>query len=396
MARLKLAILAFSCFISLALNAQTSSAQLDDAKIAMIRAAVIFYSTDTLVSKGEIACDAKTIAELKACAKPLTGVDKKIDVWNSVAVKDASDLKRLGENIVNTVSKDKEYRKKLPAYQSFTSEIKRLGEPEDEMQNETVNDVVSSVPPSSPPANASIAGNTNQVATTAVTSEASLPVEVPFWKDPFILSCLALALSLIALIVALMAKNRKSHRRSGTSREAPPVFSESGAAAYQTQTNIAALQRQVANLERELGTINTMIEDAERRLNEKVRVLESQQLTELPGSAQAITTHAALVRKWAKNVDGGGFEIDSLSSEPDSKMIYEITQTGPQTATFKVSETRDAQLFALTNPQNYLREGCNYTSQPAANSQIRTEVPGTLELQGRKWRITNPAQITFY
>lgn len=396
MARLKLAILAFCCFISLGLNAQTSSAQLDDAKIAMIRAAVIFYSTDTLVSKAEIACDAKTITELKSCAKPLTGVDKKIDVWNSVAVSEASDLKKLGETIVNTVSKDREYRKKLPAYQSFTNEIKRLGEPAVELQNETGNDAVSSVPPSSPPANASIAGNEDQVVSTPVANQGGSPVKVPLWKDPFILSCLALVLSLIALIVALMAKNRKSHRRSGSSREAPPVFSESGAEAYQTQTNISALQRQVANLEREMGTINTMIEDAERRLNEKVRVLESQHTTELPGIAQATSSHAPLSKKWAKNVDGGGFEMDSLSSEPDSKMIYEITQTGPQTATFKVSETRDAQLFALTNPQNYLREGCNYTSQPAANSQIRTEVPGTLELQGRKWRITNPAQITFY
>jgi len=394
MARLKLAILAFCCCFSLALNAQTTTTQLDDAKIEMIRAAVVFYSTDTLVSKGRIACDAKTISELKTCAKSLAGVDKKIDLWNSIVVKDAADLKDLGTTIVNAVSKDKEYRKKLPGYQAFTNEIERLSAPADEVQTKPANDVPASGSAATPPANSPVTGNDDQVATTPVASQVSSPVEIAIWKDPFILSIVAIAIALTAFIIALMAKNRKPHRRSGSSHETPPVFQDYSSVG--SQLNLVALEEKIARLSSELDSANEIIREMDRRLTGKVQQLEAKETDYAPRPEQvASATPFSANKKWAKNVDGGGFEMDALSSEPDSKMIYEITQTGPQTATFKVSETREAQLFALSNPQNYLREGCNYASQPSSNSQIRTEVPGTLELQGRKWRISNPAQITF-
>ncbi len=390
------------CFLfSSLLHAHADTAVLHGKKMEMIRAAVNFYSEDTTLSKTPVNCESTEVPGLKTCAKRMLNVDK-IDKWNGVSVHDEAALGRLANTIMSDVTKERIYREKLSAYEPFKAQIQELSTIKAEivpakLQVPGADSTVSASPVSAPapetppqPLPARGAGDAARIVPAA-----PMPPDVPVWQDPLLWSGGAILIAILALIVALMARSRSARRQSGKSRRTPFAADERDARA--TQSGVAALERKVAGLEQELGTLNTMIADAERRMSDKLRRLEAEQGGSPSTRHQAVMAHEPfpVTRRWAKNVDGGGFELGALSPEPDSKMIYEITQTGPEAATYKVSDTREAQLFALSNPQNYLREGCVYMTQPAANSQIRTEVPGTLELRGRKWRIVSQAQIAF-
>jgi hypothetical protein len=391
MMRLTLGMAAALCLSTSLSFAQPDTTKLHEAKMKMIREAVNFYSSDAKQPGHGVKCNSLVLAELKECAKPLSKVDAKIDKWNGMSVATEALLNDLGTTILSDVTQGKDYRKQLQGYSQFEQDIKELG---DTKVDVTVPAQTAGTAAVIPDVKSDPAPQSTQVQSQPAVVETSSGGGL-IWKDPAILSWTAVAIALIALLVALLSGSKKSNRRSGSSREMqPPVFQDYSSPG--SKLELIALEEKIARLSSELDSANEIIREMDRRLTAKVQQLETREPDYAPRQEQiASATQFSASKKWAKNVDGGGFEMDALSSEPDSKMIYEITQTGSRTAMFKVSETREAQLFALTNPQNYLREGCNYTSQPSSNSQIRTEVPGTLELQGRKWRIINPAQIAF-
>lgn len=387
--------LLFTSFV----HAQENAAAYKQAKIDMIREAVIFYSTDPEISKRKVECDAVDITGLKECARAMKKVDQRIDDWNKMVVNDEAGLLALGARILTDVTGGKKYREKLPSYAAFK---KSLENP----------DIVRTSPP---PAEAEVTEDVPIVSAKPGPALGSLPADPapdktngnvlrskdteaqenkPLWENSLVISLAALAIAIVALILALLKRRRRSQRRSGSRQGMQQGFGEPET--YSAESGIAALRQQVAELDRELGKVTVRFEESEQSLAARIQRLESQQTIVRPDRDQSNTAAPyAATKKWAKSVDSGGFGIDALAADPDDKMIYEITQTGRDTATFKVSDARDAQLFALSNPQNYLREGCTYTTQPSLNSQIRTDVPGTLELQGRKWRIVKQAQIAF-
>lgn len=398
MRRLTLCITPICLLFASCLHAQDIASAYQEAKIDMIREAVIFYSTDEKISERKVDCNATDVAGLKACAKSMKNVDKKIDDWSKRVVNDDAGLRILGKRILKDITDGKKYREKLETYAAFK---KKLENPEtvkiDPVSSETnvaVPDLVAPVEPAPAPQSAAPAPDESSD-TASPNKEGPVAELESSGKGPLAVSLAALVVAIAALILALMKRRRRSQRRS---RSRPGMQQGGGESeTYNAESAILPLQRKVAELDSELENVNKMIEESERRVMRRIESLESQQTTEWPTRDQSINAAAGFpaTKKWAKSVDSGGFSIDALAADPDDKMIYEITQTGRDTATFRISDAREAQLFALSNPQNYLREGCTYTTQPSLNSQIRTEVPGSLELQGRKWRIIRQAQIAF-
>lgn len=106
---------------------------------------------------------------------------------------------------------------------------------------------------------------------------------------------------------------------------------------------------------------------------------------------------AAPPRRYARTADlGNGFSVAGLLNEPERGTVYELDLTSPGTATFRVSQTPEAQQLAMSDPYSYLSDACLYENQPGGpNSRIQTVAPGQLVLQGDKWQITEKARIGF-
>ncbi len=106
---------------------------------------------------------------------------------------------------------------------------------------------------------------------------------------------------------------------------------------------------------------------------------------------------AAPPKLFARTADlGNGFSISGLLEQATRGIVYEITPTGPATATYQVSQLPESQQLAMSDPYSYLNDACLYENQPGgANSRIQTVEPGQLVLQGDKWHITEKARIGF-
>lgn len=102
-------------------------------------------------------------------------------------------------------------------------------------------------------------------------------------------------------------------------------------------------------------------------------------------------------RLYARTADlGNGFSLAGLLDQPERGIVYEIEQTSPSTATFRVSQSPEAQQLAMSDPYSYLSDACLYENQPGGpNSRIQTVAPGQLVLQADKWQITDKARIGF-
>lgn len=105
----------------------------------------------------------------------------------------------------------------------------------------------------------------------------------------------------------------------------------------------------------------------------------------------------APTKLFARTADlGNGFSIAGLLPVAERGTVYEIDLTGPNTATFRVSQSPESQQLAMSDPYSYLSDACLYENQPGGpNSRIQTVAPGQLALQGDKWQITDKARIGF-
>ncbi len=92
---------------------------------------------------------------------------------------------------------------------------------------------------------------------------------------------------------------------------------------------------------------------------------------------------------------GDGFSVQELLDEEDSETIFELTVLSPNTASFKISGNQNAQRYALSNSPYFLGKTSQYDTFPSGNSLINTDIPGELKLQGNKWLIVKPVQISF-
>ena len=119
-------------------------------------------------------------------------------------------------------------------------------------------------------------------------------------------------------------------------------------------------------------------------------ILKSQNSDQFPGTSKKNNVN------YARYADlGDGFSISELLVTENDETIFEIIMKGTNSASFKVSNNRNAQKYALTNASYFFNKVCKYESSPTYDSIITTDTDGVLKLEGNKWIILSPAKISF-
>lgn len=164
-------------------------------------------------------------------------------------------------------------------------------------------------------------------------------------------------------------------------------------------------QWQSKNVNTELKNITQKLKDAEKEItvlqeNLKAETERNQRLSAIPEKEKSVEQTPVLLSgpivKYARYADqGDGFSNQELLDKEDSETIFELTLLTQSSATFKISSDPNAQRYALSNSPYFLGKTSQYDTFPSGNSLINTEVPGELKLQGNKWLIVKPAQISF-
>ena len=339
----------------------------------------MFYASDPKLNAngGSLGCETKTnFAELKACSASLQGVDGKISGFEAFPVSSAEDLKKLREKILSDVRSNRQ-RDTLPNWNSFAAELEKLSTPqivETQLPIEPGMQTEGDLTPE----------DTTQKGTQMVETA---PADTGFLGMPKIWTLIALALSIVAIYLSTKKPDSRQQRREASF--SPGNTNDNSA---QMQRDIEKLQMSLRTLEEDLRRINTNQAVSGKQKPPEEKSLEKVvEHTPVPAAKPQNT----VTLKYAKTADGNGFQADTLSDQTDDKKIFEIRIDGGNRATYRVTTNRNAQLFALEDPANYLRGACTYTGNPSRESRINTTKAGTLELQGGKWTILNPAEIEF-
>lgn len=154
---------------------------------------------------------------------------------------------------------------------------------------------------------------------------------------------------------------------------------------------LKAVQQKLKDAEVEIAILQDNMR-AEMERNERLTAVPE---TEIPVQQITISPSEPAV-KYARYADqGDGFSVQELLDEEDSETIFELTILSANTASFKISGNQNAQRYALSNSPYFLGKTSLYDTFPTGNSLINTDIPGELKLQGNKWLIVKPVQISF-
>ncbi len=206
-----------------------------------------------------------------------------------------------------------------------------------------------------------------------------------------ILSSLALFIGIVSLIMVFPRRNRAKLARSAD-KAIPKTF-------FPSNDDLG----QGKKWEAEYGKLETLVADLKVKLSDfenRVKAFEDDgrvvefkvEKADRTSAAQHSPTQEILYAKLPDTYDG--FSAAILSSEQDGEKIYEITSAG-ESATFQISEDKDAQKYALSDYNYYLGNACTMENAPEKDSRIVTEVPGKLIRRGKDWMIETKALIKF-
>lgn len=342
-------------------------------KFEMIRRAVVFYATDPMLNPGaqSLGCaEQNTIPDLKNCSASMQGVGEKIDDYNAVVVKSAKDLESLKNKIINEVNRDNG-REELVDWASFKSGLDSLYKSyQQEIAPGQENHSARAV---------SDSPTLSEMSTEKPIGE--YESKSNFIGIPSIWTLVALVLSGIAIYLALKKKKPVGRRKEANFSEIgnPHVDEE-------LRRDIDQLQREIYILKKDLSSFKANQAIASEKQREDAIPVEAV-LKPIP--------QPSAVLKYAKTADGNSFDLATLSDSPSDKSIYELLIKSNTTATFKVTANREAQLFALEDPNTHLRGACIYQGSPARESRITTLKPGTLEFRNNLFHIVTPAELEF-
>ncbi|MCF2446894.1 hypothetical protein L0657_23255 [Dyadobacter sp. CY345] len=210
-------------------------------------------------------------------------------------------------------------------------------------------------------------------------------------KDMSYTIMLLLVAGILFLLWVLRNKNQVIERNEKTLND---HLHRSGSTEFQSK-----------NLSNELKSVKQKLKEAEAEIailqdNVRAEMERNERLSVVPEIEKTLEQVPVLASessiKYARYADlGDGFSVQELLDEEDSETIFEINLITPATATFKISGNQNAQRYALSNSPYFLGKTSQYDTFPSGNSLINTDIPGELKLQGNKWLIVKPIQISF-
>ena len=389
--------------------------QINNAQFQIAKATVEFLTKDSVTfkkvkSKTCSGCKGFKQLDSFANANDLKGVPALLQKWKNVSPDTAdtkweSDLEKYKKDILATISEgEKKSRQNIPGYNEYKNKLNAIIQditppppPVEFSDNETEN--------SAPPTDKSTKNNSEEKKPAPLKTHMQKD-EVPAGSVKAIGFKEALPYIIMALVGLLYFQYRRTGKKINTLTLQVKLNEN-------TINNLTAnLQKQKNRHEDELKEANGQIEklgenlQAERKRNQQltqqISIQQPQAITENKAEDTANTSPRteppprAPVSQYARYADqGNGFSVPDLLKEEDNETIFEIIVTSSNTATFKITNNISAQKLALANASFFLNKTCRYDTAPSVNSNIITDSPGELTLQGNKWVIVNPAKISF-
>jgi len=388
----------------IAVKAESGAAeQIKEARFQIVKATIEFLASDkeTFKEANEKQCvSCKTYDDLLKFvernkikkADALIGDWKKISVDTSFAGWEQSIEKFKAIVVSDITSGAKSRRMKLAGYTVYESRLRTV------IENISIAEPIEDVPDIQKieeipePVVVSKVTEPAKIMSEKSTESASFFAFLPdISKDTSYIIILLLLLGILFLLWILQNRGREMERKSRTLND---QLHKSGSSEWQSKNmsnELKAVKQKLKEAEAEIAVLQEDVR-VERERNERLSVVPE---IEKPAPPVAVSTAESSV-KYARYADqGDGFSVQELLDEADSETIFEINQTGQGTATFKISGNQNAQRYALSNSPYFLGKTSQYDTFPSGNSLINTDVPGELKLQGNKWLIVKPVQISF-
>lgn len=377
--------------------------QIREAKFQIVKESIEFLASDkeTFKDAKQRQCPScKSYEELVIFVKnnKIKKADQLIVDWQSVEV-DASvsnwekSLTSFKEQVIAKItSGPKSNRKKFSNYAAYKNRLDSI------VENVSISEPIEDVPDIQ---------KVEEEQSVVVEPKVTEPVKVMSEKSSESASFFAflpdiskdmsytIILLLLAVILFLLwVLRNKNQVIDKNSKALDDHLHKSGSTEWQSKNlinELKAVQQKLKEAEVEIAVLRDNL-SAEVERNERLSIVTE---IEKPVQQVAVPPSEPSV-KYARYADqGDGFSVQELLDEEDSETIFELTVLSPNTASFKISGNQNAQRYALSNSPYFLGKTSQYDTFPSGNSLINTDIPGELKLQGSKWLIVKPIQISF-
>jgi hypothetical protein len=399
-------ILALLVIFHLSVKAQTpTDNQVEDAKFQIVKATIEFLASDkeTFKDAAERQCpDCRSYEKLLQFVRKnkIKKADVLISQWRDEKKIDTTfanrnkSLSKFKADVIHDITNGpKSKRKKFSNYAAYENKLNTIIEAVSvtDPVAEDVPDIVK-VQEVPNPAVEQVVTEPAKIMSEKSSESASYFAFLPdLSKDMYYTIFILLLAVILFLLWILRNKNKVIARHS---RDLKEQLSKSGSTEWQSK-----------NMSNELKAVSQKLKDAEAEIailqdNLKAETERNQRLSVTPKVEKPVVKKFEPVAtpgiKYARYADqGDGFSVQELLDEEDSETIFEIMPLSPTYASFKISENQNAQRYALSNSPYFLGKTSQYDTFPSGNSLINTDVPGELKLQGNKWLIVKPVQISF-
>lgn len=400
----KSVILFLLLVLNLSVKAQKGAGkQIKEAKFQIVKASVEFLASDkeTFKDVKERHCEnCKNDKDLLKFVEKnkIKKADVLIGDWKKVSIDTTFDnwknsIEKFKNLVVNEItSGTKSRRKKLSGYISYEEKLNSI------IQNVSISEPVEDVPDivkvqeEPEPFVKPKVTEPEKIMSEKSSEPASFFAFLPdMSKD---MSYLIILILLVGILFLLWVLRNKSQTMERNSRSLQDQLHRSGSTEWQSKNmsnELKAVQQKLKKAEEEIAILQDNVR-AEMERNERLSAVPE---IEKPVEQVAAPAVESAI-KYARYADqGDGFSVQELLDEEDSETIFELTVLSPNTASFKISGNQNAQRYALSNSPYFLGKTSQYDTFPSGNSLINTEIPGELKLQGYKWLIVKPIQISF-
>lgn len=401
----KSVILFLLLILHLSIKAQSGAGkQIKEAKFQIVKASVEFLASDkeTFKEAKEVQClNCKTDEDLTKFVdkNKIKKADELIKKWQDVKVDITYDnwknsITRFRNGVVSDItSGTKSRRKKLPGYNSYESKLNSI------IQNVSISEPVEDVPDIVKVQEEPVPVVEQKVKEPEKIMSEKSSESVSFFaflpdisKD---MSYVVILILLVGILFLLWVLRNKSQTMERSNRALQDQLHKSGSTEWQSKNvsnELKAVQQKLKKAEEEIAILQDNFR-AEMERNERLSAVS--EIEEKPVEQISAPALESAI-KYARYADqGDGFSVQELLDEEDSETIFELTVLSPNSASFKISGNQNAQRYALSNSPYFLGKTSQYDTFPSGNSLINTDIPGELKLQGNKWLIVKPVQISF-
>ena len=323
---------------------------LQQAKFNLIKNAVWFYSKDTKAGwKNSSDCnESKEINSLIDCAKGMQGVNSNLAKWNSIQITNLEELKKFDEKISQNISSSKDYRKEMPEFKIFQS------------QSHNIISYIENELSKPPVAQGDIAKPKIEKENSPDDDKESADKKGENSKPWNLWLLLSFFLSFLSILISfLLFKGFKNEIEKLSSKISSSKKNDDN---FDITTKINFLENELKSFD---GSIDTLREEFSTKIKNITGSLATKILqTNSPTQNIPIDTNKFNPSvKYAKYADkGDGFSTNELLDSTDNDTIFEIKITSNNTAKFRISSNRDAQRYALTNPNYFFNREPEFTN----------------------------------